>query len=97
MRNLAIKEPASWLACALLVAACSGAGSTTTPDGGVPDGGIPDGGEAFELEWPPAGTSSAQATLTPDVAGIYRVALLVTDSQGAVSDPALLEIEVEDP
>jgi hypothetical protein len=47
--------------------------------------------------WPLAGTSSAQATLTPDVAGIYRVALRVTDSQGAVSDPALLEIEVEDP
>lgn len=57
MRNLAITEPASWLACAMLVAACSGAGATTTPDGGVPDGGIPDGGEPFELEWPPAQAS----------------------------------------
>jgi hypothetical protein len=41
--------------------------------------------------------SSQQATLTPDVRGTYRIALRVTDSQGAVSDPALLEIEVEEP
>ncbi|MGB5683669.1 MAG: hypothetical protein WBM47_17610, partial [Polyangiales bacterium] len=45
-------SPARWL-----VSACSGAGATTTPDGGVPDGGLPDGGEAFELEWPPAQAS----------------------------------------
>lgn len=153
MRNLALTDAASWLACAMLVTACSGAGATTTPAGGVPDGGawrIRTGGPRFGVRaangngrpaavissvaggalgqavqldgrgscdpeggaltyarallaapagshWPLAGTSTAQATLTPDVAGIYRVAHRVTDSQGAVSDPALLEIQVEEP
>jgi len=47
--------------------------------------------------WPIADTSSAQATLTPDVEGVYRVALQVTDSQGAQSDLASLSLEVNEP
>jgi hypothetical protein len=47
--------------------------------------------------WPIADTSSAQATLTPDVEGAYRVALQVTDSQGAQSDLAFLSLEVNEP
>ena len=47
--------------------------------------------------WPLEDESSEAAALTPDVAGTYRVALRVTDSQGAESDPAFLELEVEEP
>ena len=46
--------------------------------------------------WLLAGSTSEEATLTPDVPGTYRVSLRVTDSQGAVSDPSLLDIEVEE-
>ena len=45
--------------------------------------------------WPLAGATSEAASLTPDVAGTYRIALRVTDSEGAVSDPALLELKIE--
>ena len=47
--------------------------------------------------WPLVDASAEEATLTPDVAGSYRVALAVTDSKGARSDLAFLEIEVEEP
>ena len=47
--------------------------------------------------WPLVGASSQQTTLTPDVSGTYRVSLQVTDSQGAQSDPAFVEIDVEEP
>lgn len=47
--------------------------------------------------WPIADTSSAQATLTPDAPGLYRIALQVTDSQGARSDLAFLSLEVNEP
>lgn len=47
--------------------------------------------------WPIADSRLAGATLTPDVAGVYRLALQVTDSQGATSDPAFLSLEVEEP
>lgn len=47
--------------------------------------------------WPLTGTDAAVATLTPDVAGQYQVALQVTDSEGARSDPAHLTIEVKEP
>jgi hypothetical protein len=47
--------------------------------------------------WPISETSAAQASLVPDVAGSYRVELRVTDSEGAQSDLAFLDIEVEEP
>ena len=45
--------------------------------------------------WPISDASAAQASLVPDVVGSYRVELRVTDSEGAQSDPAFLNIEVE--
>jgi hypothetical protein len=47
--------------------------------------------------WLLADAYAEEATLTPDVAGTYRVALEVSDSKGARSDLAFLEIEVEEP
>ncbi len=47
--------------------------------------------------WPLVNADSAQAQLTPDVPGTYRVALRVVDSGGARSDPFFLAIEVEEP
>jgi hypothetical protein len=63
-------------------------------------------GSALEYAWSlvaaPAGSrwlldeaSSTNALLTPDAPGIYRVALRVTDSLGAKSDPAFAEVEVK--
>jgi hypothetical protein len=46
--------------------------------------------------WPLSDTSSEQAILTPDVSGVYRVALRVTDSEASVSDPANLVVEVKE-
>jgi hypothetical protein len=43
--------------------------------------------------WPLSDVGESRATLTPDVAGIYRVALQVVDSQGEKSDPAFLSVE----
>ncbi|MBW2507238.1 MAG: hypothetical protein JRE81_01275 [Deltaproteobacteria bacterium] len=56
---------------------------------------------SFALATPIAACSSSGATTAPDAgepdaAGSYRIALRVTDAQGAVGDPAYLEIEVED-
>ncbi len=45
--------------------------------------------------WPISDASAAQASITPDVVGSYRVELRVIDSEGATSDPAFLVIEVE--
>lgn len=47
--------------------------------------------------WPLDGATSETAVLVPDVPGTYRAALRVTDSEGAQSDPAFVEIEVRDP
>ena len=47
--------------------------------------------------WPLADARAEEATLTPDVAGTYRVALEVSDANGARSDSVFLEIEVEEP
>lgn len=46
--------------------------------------------------WPLVNLNAPEATLTPDVVGSYQIALRVTDAQGAVSDPAYLEIQVEE-
>jgi hypothetical protein len=46
--------------------------------------------------WPISNTSSQQAILTPDVSGVYRIALRVTDSEASVSDPAYLIVEVKE-
>jgi hypothetical protein len=46
--------------------------------------------------WPLADTSAPRATMVPDVAGTYRVALQVMDSEGQKSDPAFVSIEVPD-
>lgn len=53
MRYQAVKDLASSLACATLIAACSTAGTTDLPDAGIPNDGGPDGGQPFELQWPP--------------------------------------------
>lgn len=45
--------------------------------------------------WPLANTNSSQATLTPDALGSYRIALRVTDAEGAQSDPAYLIVDVK--
>jgi hypothetical protein len=37
------------------------------------------------------------AACTPEVGGVYRVALCVTDSEAAQSDLAFLNLEVEEP
>jgi hypothetical protein len=66
----------------------------------------PEGG-ALTYEWSlaatPAGSqssiggaNSAQAMLAPDVSGVYRLALRVTDSEAAQSDLAFLSVEVEE-
>ncbi|MFZ1863664.1 MAG: heparinase II/III family protein [Polyangiales bacterium] len=46
--------------------------------------------------WLLADTSAPRATMVPDVAGTYRVALQVMDSEGQKSDPAFVSIEVPD-
>lgn len=46
--------------------------------------------------WPISDTSLPRAVLSPDVLGAYRIALRVTDSGGAVSDPAYLVVEVKE-
>ena len=47
--------------------------------------------------WPLTEASSPEARLTLDASGTYRVALQVTDSSGARSDPVFLVVEVDDP
>jgi hypothetical protein len=51
---------------------------------------------SFALATLIAACSGSGATNAPDVVGNYRIALRVTDAQGAVSDPAYLEIRVEE-
>ncbi len=47
--------------------------------------------------WPISDVRSARAALTPDVTGVYKVGLRVTDLEGAPSDLAILTLEVESP
>ncbi|KPK15860.1 MAG: hypothetical protein AMJ62_08075 [Myxococcales bacterium SG8_38] len=46
--------------------------------------------------WLLSGAESPRATLTPDVAGTYRVALRVVDDQGLPSDPIIRSVEATD-
>jgi hypothetical protein len=47
--------------------------------------------------WPLDDATSETAVLVPDVPGTYRAALRVTDAAGAQSDPAFVEIKVNEP